>query len=58
MEDRLAEEIVTAVGEAVGDQIDRVVGERTWLYSLWRFSLYAVPFGFSLYLLNGVYHWI
>jgi len=58
VEDRLAEEIVTAVGEAVGDQIDRVVGERTWLYSLWRFSLYAVPFGFSLYLLNGVYDWI
>jgi hypothetical protein len=52
------EELVVGVGEVVGDAVENVIGERTWVYSLWRFSLYAVPFGFAIYLLNGVYGWI
>ena len=58
MEDRLVEELVVGVGEVVGDAVENVIGERTWVYSLWRFSLYAVPFGFAIYLLNSVYGWI
>jgi len=58
MEDRLVEELVTGVGVAVGEKVEGVVGDRPWVFSLWRFSLYAVPLGFCLYLLNGVYGWI
>lgn len=58
MQDVLAEELVASVGEAVGEKVEDVIGDRPWVYSLWRFSLYAVPFGFCLYLLNGVYDWI
>tara|TARA_B100000683_G_scaffold58155_1_gene56015 strand:- start:3463 stop:3639 length:177 start_codon:yes stop_codon:yes gene_type:complete len=58
MEDRLVEELVVGVGEVVGEKVDMVVGDRPWVYSLWRFLLYAVPVGFCLYLLNGVYDWI
>lgn len=58
MEDRLVEELVVGVGEAVGEKVEMVVGDRPWVYSLWRFLLYAVPVGFCLYLLNGVYDWI
>jgi hypothetical protein len=58
MEDRLVEELVVGVGEVVGGAVENVIGERTWVHSLWRFSLYAVPLGFAIYLLNGVYGWI
>ena len=58
MEDRLVEEVVVGVGEAVGEKVEAVVGDRRWVFSLWRFMLYAVPLGFCLYLLNGVYDWI
>jgi len=58
MEDRLVEELVVGVGEAVGEKVEAVVGDRPWVFSLWRFMLYAVPLGFCLYLLNGVYDWI
>ena len=58
MQDVLAEELVASVGEAVGDTVEGVIGDRPWVYSLWRFSLSAVPLGFCLYLLNGVYGWI
>ena len=58
MEDRLLEELVVGVGGAVGEAVEGVIGERTWVFSLWRFSLYAVPFGFAIYLLNGVYGWV
>ena len=54
MEDRLVEELVVGVGEAVGEK-EAVVGDRPWVFSLWRFMLYAVPLGFCPYLLNGVY---
>ena len=50
MQDVLAEELVASVGEAVGDTVEGVIGDRPWVYSLWRFSLYAVPLGFCLYL--------
>lgn len=58
MEDKLLEEAVAHVGEAVGDSVKKVIGGRSWMLSLWRFSLYAVPLGFCAYLLNGVYGWI
>ena len=58
MEDRLVEELVVGVGEVVGEKVEMVVGDRPWIYSIWRFLLYAVPVGFCLYLLNGVYDWI
>ena len=58
MEDRLVEELVVGVGEVVGEKVESVVGDRPWVYSLWRFLLYAVPIGLCLYLLNGVYDWI
>lgn len=58
MEDKLLEEAVAHVGEAVGDSVEKVIGDRPWVFSLWRFSLYAVPLGFCVYLLNGVYGWI
>jgi len=58
MEDRLVEELVVGVGEAVGDKVEAVMGDRLWVFSLSRFSLYAVPLGFCLYLLNGVYGYI
>ena len=58
MEDKLLEEAVAHVGEAVGDSVEKVIGGRSWMLSLWRFSLYAVPLGFCVYLLNGVYGWI
>ncbi len=58
MEDRLVEELVVGVGEAVGNKVEAVVGDRLWVFSLWRFFLYAVPLGLCLYLLNGVYGWI
>ena len=58
MEDRLVEELVVVVGEVVGEKVEMVFGDRPWVYSLWRFLLYAVPVGFCLYLLNGVYDWI
>jgi hypothetical protein len=58
MEDKLLEEAVTHVGEAVGDAVEKVIGDRPWVFSLWRFALYAVPLGFCVYLLNGVYGWI
>ena len=58
MQDVLAEELVASVGEAVGEKVEDVIGDRPWVYSLWRFSLYAVPLGFCLYLLNGVYGWL
>jgi hypothetical protein len=58
MEDKLLEEAVAHVGEAVGDSVEKVIGDRPWVFSLWRFSLYAVPLGFCFYLLNGVYSWI
>jgi len=58
MEDRLVEELVVGVGEAVGDKVEAVMGDRFWVFSLSRFSLYAVPLGFCLYLLNGVYGYI
>lgn len=57
-EDKLLEEAVAHVGEAVGDTVEKAIGDRPWVFSLWRFSLYAVPFGFCVYLLNGVYGWI
>ena len=58
MQDVLAEELVASVGEAVGEKVEGVIGDRPWVYSLWRFSLYAVPISFCLYLLIGVYGWI
>ena len=58
MQDVLAEELVASVSEAVGEKVEDVIGDRPWVYPLWRFSLYAVPLGFCLYLLNGVYDWI
>ena len=58
MEDKLLEEAVAHVGEAVGDSVEKVIGDRPWVFSLWRFLLYAVPLGFCVYLLNGVYGWI
>ena len=58
MEDKLPEEAVAHVGEAVGDSVEKVIGDRPWVFSLWRFSLYAVPLGFCVYLLNDVYGWI
>ena len=58
MEDKLLEEAVAHVGEAVGDSVEKVIGDRPWVFSLWRISLYAVPLGFCIYLLNGVYGWI
>ena len=42
MEDRLVEELVVGVGEVVGDAVENVIGERTWVYSLWRFR--STPF--------------
>ena len=41
MEDKLLEEAVAHVGEAVGDTVEKVIGDRPWVFSLWRFSLYA-----------------
>ena len=58
MEDKLLEEAVAHVGEAVGDSVEKVIGDRPWVFSLWRFLLYAVPLGFCVYLLNGVYGWV
>ena len=58
MEDKLLEEAVAHVGEAVGDAVEKVIGDRPWVFSLWRFSLYAGPLGFCIYLLNGVYGWM
>lgn len=57
MEDKLLEEAVAHVGEAVSDTVEKVIGDRPWVFSLWRFSLYAVPLVFCVYLLNGVYGW-
>ena len=57
MEDKLLEEAVAHVGEAVDDTVEKVIGDRPRLFSLWRFALYAVPPGFCVYLLNRVYGW-
>ena len=55
MEDRLVEELVVGVGEAVGEKVEMVVGDRPWVFSLWRFMLtHTVPLGFCRDLL-GVY---
>lgn len=57
-EDRLLEEAVVAVGETIGDTVEKVVGDRPWVHAVWRFFLYGVPCVFCLYLLNGVYGWV